>query len=247
MEFPTKKNFTLIELLVVIAIIAILASMLLPALNKARDKAKSISCVNNVKSVATMMNFYSSDNDEWLPTWQMRLPDGEYARWYSLLNPYVKRDSDANKEVNEGVIAKVMFCPAISWGVTGDYGGVGEYYGYGVNIYMYHPNGWVDLDLSVKLSQIKSSSTKILLGDNAVSDVPDMAVNWAGRGAIYFPNETIGTVSHGNMQERVLSRTKHNQTKNLAFADGHVSNVQIEAMQQNYDDDKSWWRLDKDM
>ena len=78
----SRKNFTLIELLVVIAIIAILAAMLLPALNSAREKAKGAKCIANQKQLGLGFFSYVDDNNDCLPTTGGFVLDGAYPRWY---------------------------------------------------------------------------------------------------------------------------------------------------------------------
>ena len=84
-----KYSFTLIELLVVIAIIAILASMLLPALNKARAKGHSISCVSNLKQFGLGIGQYTVDNEGFCPNPGDPSGYGFYKSWLTELGPYV--------------------------------------------------------------------------------------------------------------------------------------------------------------
>ena len=104
---PRNSGFTLIELLVVIAIIAILAAILFPVFAQAREKARGISCVSNMKQIALALKMYQQDYDERMfasgnlpaegdPSWFNRVPDGQNLvrmmgggfSWFS--QPYIK-------------------------------------------------------------------------------------------------------------------------------------------------------------
>ena len=88
---PRKKGrFTLIELLIVIAIIAILAGMLLPALNKARESGRSASCMNNLKSITGTALLYAGDNHDFMPPASGNAGDG--STWVCPREPWISSD-----------------------------------------------------------------------------------------------------------------------------------------------------------
>ena len=90
-----KAAFTLIELLVVVAIIAILASLLLPALGRAKVKAKTVQCVSNLRQIGITMALYTSDNADRFPFSGRPWPQMPLVDLFKLLNPYISTNGRA--------------------------------------------------------------------------------------------------------------------------------------------------------
>ncbi|KAB2659684.1 MAG: type II secretion system protein, partial [Verrucomicrobia bacterium] len=126
-------GFTLIELLVVIAIIAILAGMLLPALARAKLKAKTIKCTSNEKQIVLGYMLYASDQSDYLPTAGTEVPPGSGwvapSRWFLEISPYL---SNASTNYTDLVAKnKVVACPSAKLGTNVIPANVPGYQGYG--------------------------------------------------------------------------------------------------------------------
>jgi len=140
-----RSDFTLVELLVVIAVIAILSSLLLPALGKARDSAKGIICIGNLKTIGVAQSYYSSDNGDWIVPGNDDSSYLSYGKWFHMLsgaNTQPKSEGygvSFSRQMWSDVWGKgaagTFACPSesVPWGNYSDTPPKFQYLHYGVN------------------------------------------------------------------------------------------------------------------